>query len=172
MNPLVPQSVIDDALEADLAAATSEYFAEFRSDLESYITQEVVDAVVVPDRYELPPVAGTRYFGFCDPSGGSGTDAFTLAVGHNERDIAVLDLVRECKPRFSPESVVAEFAADLKRYSVHTVVGDRFGGDWPGEAFRKHSINRRAMEGRRPRREARDSRVSGVKSLCELARER
>jgi hypothetical protein len=30
---------------------------------------------------------------------------------------------------------------------------------------------RRAMEGRRPRREARDSRVSGVKSLCELARE-
>lgn len=140
MNPLVPQSIIDDAFESDSTAASSEFGAQFRSDLESYINQEVVDAVVVPGRYELPPVAGTRYFGFCDPSGGSGTDAFTLAIGHNERDIAVLDLVRERKPRFSPEAIVAEFSADLKRYSVHTVVGDRFGGDWPGEAFRKHGV--------------------------------
>ena len=35
----------------------------------------------------------------------------------------------------------------------------------------ERTLDRRAMEGRRARREARDSRVSGVKSLCELARE-
>jgi hypothetical protein len=141
MNPAVPQRVIDAAFEEDPAAAAAEYSAEFRSDLEAFISQEAIDACVISNRLELPPVAGTRYIAFCDPAGGSGTDSMSLAIGHSEGERAVLDLIRERKPRFSPEEVVQEFSANLKRYGIHEVVGDRYGGDWPGEAFRKRCIN-------------------------------
>jgi hypothetical protein len=37
MNPTVPQSVIDEAMEEDPASANAEYGAQFRTDVETYI---------------------------------------------------------------------------------------------------------------------------------------
>jgi hypothetical protein len=85
MNPSVPQSFIDNALEEDPASASAEYLAEFRSDVEAYISQEVVDTCVVPGRHELPPVAGTRYAAFCDPSGGSRAVTIAARAGRTSR---------------------------------------------------------------------------------------
>jgi hypothetical protein len=140
MNPTVPQSVIDEAYENDPASAAAEYGAEFRTDVETYIAREVVDATVVPGRHELPPVSGTRYFGFTDPSGGS-SDSMTLAVAHNNGERVVVDSVRECKPPFSPDDVVAEFAATLRSYGISSVRGDRYAGEWPRERFRVRGIS-------------------------------
>ena len=140
MNPTVSQNIIDSAFEEDPIAAAAEYGAEFRSDVEAFITQEAVDACIVPGRFELPPVAGTQYIAFVDPSGGS-QDSMTLGIAHGESERAVLDLVRERKPPFSPEAVVTEFAEDLKRYGLREVVGDRYGGEWPRERFLTHGIN-------------------------------
>jgi hypothetical protein len=44
MNPTVSRRVIDDATERDAAVAASEWKAEFRSDLETYISREAVEA--------------------------------------------------------------------------------------------------------------------------------
>jgi hypothetical protein len=140
MNPLVSQATVDNAYEDDPAWAAAEYGAEFRSDLEAFVRAEVVDAAIVPGRFELPPVPGTRYRAFTDPAGGSGGDAMTIAIGHHEGGHAILDLVRERKPPFSPESVIAEFAADFKRYSIFEVTGDRYAGGFPPEQFQKHGI--------------------------------
>ena len=52
-----------------------------------------------------------------------------------------LDLVRERKPPFSPDNVVAEFAALLKAFGVTSVRGDRYGGEWPRERFRTHGVD-------------------------------
>ena len=140
MNPTVPQSVIDDAIERDPASAAAEYGAEFRNDIETFIAREIIDAATVPGRHELPMIARTNYVAFVDPSGGS-ADSMTLAIAHREDDRGVLDALREVKPPFSPEAVVAEFAALLKGYGVYTVVGDRYGGEWPAERFREHGIS-------------------------------
>ena len=59
MNPLVPQSVIDEAMEADPASAAAEYLAEFRTDIETYIAREVVDAPVLPGRTSCRPCAAS-----------------------------------------------------------------------------------------------------------------
>ena len=65
----------------------------------------------------------------------------TMAIAHRDRDgRGVLDAVRECRPPFSPESVVEEFAALLKSYGLFRVVGDRYGGEWPVERFSEHGI--------------------------------
>ena len=80
-----------------------------------------------------------RYFGFVDPSGGS-ADSMTLAVAHMEGDDAVLDALREARPPFSPEAVVGEFAELLRSYRLRSVTGDRYGGEFPRELFRRHGV--------------------------------
>ncbi len=139
-NPTLSQRVVDRAYERDAAAAAAEYGAQFRSDLEAFVALEVVEAAVISGRYELPPARGTAYFGFVDPSGGS-SDSMTLAIAHRDKDgRGILDAVRERRPPFSPEAVVADFAALLKTYRVGKVAGDRYGGEWPRERFRVHGI--------------------------------
>jgi hypothetical protein len=140
MNSTVPQSVIDAALERDPASAAAEYMAEFRSDIEGFVTREAVEAAVVPGQYELPPVSGIVYHGFCDPSGGA-SNSMTLAIAHRDGDgNGILDAIREVRPPFSPDSVVAEFSTLLKTYQVHEITGDRYGGSWPASRFSEYGI--------------------------------
>ncbi|SDR31249.1 hypothetical protein SAMN05519103_01924 [Rhizobiales bacterium GAS113] len=139
-NPTLPQKVVDRAYERDAAVASAEYGGEFRNDVAAFVNREVVEACVAPGRYELPPVSGVRYIGFVDPSGGS-ADAMTLAIGHKDKDgRAILDAVRERRPPFSPEDVVAEFADLLDSYRVHRITGDRYAGEWPRQRFRNLGI--------------------------------
>ncbi len=140
LNPTLDQIVIDKALEEDRAAASAEWLAQWRSDIENFISHEVVEGAVVSGRHELPPVAGVRYAAFTDPSGGS-ADSMTLAIAHAEKDgRVILDAVRERKPPFSPDGVVEEFADLLDSYGCRRVHGDRYAGEWPRERFRVHGI--------------------------------
>jgi hypothetical protein len=61
MNPELPVEVIREAFEEDPASAAAEYGAEFRTDVESFVSREVVEAAVCPGRRELPPMGGTTY---------------------------------------------------------------------------------------------------------------
>jgi hypothetical protein len=139
MNPLVREEDIERALERDPLRATSEYLAQFRADLETFVAPEAVEACIEPGVRERPPVRGVRYSAFIDPSGGR-QDSMTLAIGHREGEVAVLDLVREVKPPFSPQDVVADFAQGLRVYGVSVVQSDRYGGEWPVQAFRAHGV--------------------------------
>jgi hypothetical protein len=141
MNPSVPQSVIDEAYERDPANAAAEYGAEFRTDVESFVSREAVEACVVTGRYELPPMGGVVYSAFCDAAGGSGTDSMTLCLSHRgDGERVVVDVIREVKPPFSPEGVVQDFARLLKAYRVTSVTADRYAGAWVAERFRVHGI--------------------------------
>lgn len=146
MNPTVAQSVIDAAYEADPVAAAAEYGAEFRSDLEAFVSREVVEACIDHGVHERPPISTIRYSAFVDPSGGSGTDSMTLCIGHREDDIVVVDAIRETKPPFSPSSCVRHFAGLLKQYRVTKVTGDRYAGEWPREQFREHGVTYECAE--------------------------
>ncbi len=138
-NPTISPRIIEAARADDPTAAETEYDAEFRRDLEAFVSREVVEACVERGRYELPPVSGLRYAAFVDPSGGS-ADSFTLAIAHRHERHFVLDTLRETRPPFSPEAVVADYAAVLKAYGVTRVTGDRYAGEWPREQFRKVGV--------------------------------
>jgi hypothetical protein len=140
MNPSVPQSVIDDAMEKDPSDAAAEYLAEFRSDVDAFVSREVVDAAIAQGRSLLPRIEGVSYKAFVDPSGGS-SDSMTLAVAHMEGERAILDLVVERRPPFSPDSVAKEFADTIRSYGIATVTGDRYGGMWPRERFAAHGVD-------------------------------
>lgn len=150
LNPTFDQAAVERALAEDPAGASAEYLAEFRSDVESFVTIEAVGGCTVPDRLELPPVDGVTYTGFVDFAGGSGQDSATLAISHAEdRDgqrIAVLDAVRETRPPFSPEQVAADFAGVLKRYRLATATADRYAADFATEAMSRHGITLKASK--------------------------
>jgi len=140
MNPGLDPAIVAEARASDPASARAEYDAEFRDDVSAFVPREVIEAAVVPGRFELPRIGGVRYVGFVDPSGGS-SDAMTMAIVHRDGGAIVLDAVRERRPPFSPEAAVEEFAATLKGYGIYRITGDRYAGEWPREQFRKHGID-------------------------------
>ena len=58
----------------------------------------------------------------------------------------VVDCVRAWPAPFDPSSVVAEAAELLKAYGIREVVGDRYGAEWPVEAFRKFGVTYKVAE--------------------------
>jgi len=140
MNPTIDAQLIESALKEDPQAARAEWEAEWREDIEAFITAELVEAVMIPGRYELPKIDGPDYFGFIDPSGGR-QDAFTMGICHRESSgKIVLDVLRERRPPFQPKGVVSEFADVLKSFKVSSVESDKYAGEWVPEAFREHGI--------------------------------
>jgi hypothetical protein len=53
----------------------------------------------------------------------------------------VLDCVSERRPPFDAEQTVKEFAAILQRYRCGVVTGDKYAGEWPGQAFGRHGVS-------------------------------
>jgi hypothetical protein len=145
MNPAVDQAVILAAYEEDSTSAMAEYFAQFRADVESYVSREAVEACIITDRLELPYAAQFRYSCFVDPSGGQ-RDSFTLGIAHKEGERIILDCLRETKAPFNPDVVVAEYSALAKVYRCSSVVGDRYAGSWVETAFKKHGISYKQAE--------------------------
>ena len=143
-NPSLPQSVVDRALERDRAAASAEYLAQFRSDIESFVSFEVVTACV-GDYFEMAAHSKHRYCAFTDPSGGS-ADSFTVAISHREGERIFIDAIREVQPPFSPEAVINEFAALCRSYRVSKIEGDRYAGEFPRQQFRKRGIEYRCSD--------------------------
>jgi hypothetical protein len=142
MNPSVPQAFIDEHIAEDPARASSEYLAQFRSDLEQFISQEILDACVSRGVYERSRQYQKAYFAFTDPSGGS-SDSMCLAIAHidHPRETVVIDCLREIRSPFSPEIACSELASTLKSYGLSQCVGDRYAGEWPREQFLKFGVH-------------------------------
>jgi hypothetical protein len=123
MNQTVPQSYIDQHMAEDAARASAEYGAQFRGDLERFVSREVVQAAVNVGVYERAYDHTLTYAGFVDPSGRS-ADSMTLAIAHFDyaRQAVVLDCLREVRPPFSPEAVTEEFCQILASYQLKSVV--------------------------------------------------
>ena len=52
----------------------------------------------------------------------------------------MLDLVREIRPPFSPDTATAEMAGVIKGYGLSSVAGDAYGGQWPAERFKAKGV--------------------------------
>jgi len=137
MNPNLPERVVNEAMERDPEAASAEYMAEFRSDLETFLLREIVDLAVRAGPLELPFDKAHKYFAFVDPAGG-GADEYCLAIGHKEGEDTVIDVLRG--RRGVPAEITAGYAELLKSYRIRKIVGDKYAGSWPSDEFAKHDI--------------------------------
>ncbi|MBL7146522.1 MAG: hypothetical protein ISS76_19945 [Phycisphaerae bacterium] len=138
MNPLLPQSVVDEAMAEDLQAAKSEYLGEFRDDVCIFLPREVVESVVVKNRFELLPRPQTFYYAFTDVSGGRNDDA-GLGIAHKE-DKVIIDFVKRYKPPHSPYDVIKSMCDELRRFGIRTVTGDNYSAEFVAQAFQSNGI--------------------------------
>jgi len=141
LNPTIDQSIIDEALEEDPAAARAEWLAEFRDDIGGWADYATIDQAVDRGVTVRPPQLnrGFTYWSFCDPSGGA-KDSFTAAIAHEENGIAILDCLIEIRAPFNPTSATTEISNVLKTYGLHATKSDRYGAQWTVDAFAQCGI--------------------------------
>ena len=139
MNPLLPDDYLRRMEADDPEAYRSEVMGEFRTGTSTFLDPEAVRDCVDPGVRERVPVDGVNYRAFVDPSGGR-RDACAVAVAHLEGERLVVDCCRAWSAPHNPASVIAEVASLLGTYRVSYVTGDRYGGEFPREAFREHGI--------------------------------
>jgi hypothetical protein len=153
-NPTLDPAEIDAAIAEDPVQNTSEWLGTFRSDLESYVPREVIEACIVPGRFMLPFQArfDGDYFAFVDPSAGK-SDEFALAIAHCEKRAddsddytVVLDYLRATRNFASPDALVAEFCEVIKSYGMHEVEGDNYASAFAQELFNKNGVSYRLSE--------------------------
>jgi hypothetical protein len=101
------------------------------------LDDELIDRAVEHDRpLELPPQEGISYQAFTDPSGGVGSDSYTVAIGHKAGDRLITDVCRGTIGKFDPQEVTKQYAALLREYRISKVVGDAYGAEWVAAAWR------------------------------------
>jgi len=65
----------------------------------------------------------------------------TLAIGHWEDGVVIVDCVRERRSPLSPEGAVSEFAETIRRYGLNEATGDRYGAAFNIELFARHGVS-------------------------------
>jgi hypothetical protein len=143
-NPSLSDRTIAAQRQADPTAANSEWDAEFRADISTYLDDELIDAAVEHGRpLELSPRPYPAFYrAFVDASGGTGRDSYTIAVAHKEGERYVVDLVRGTRPgqKFDPQEVTRQYADLLKEYRIGSVTGDNYAAQWVAGAWRDIGI--------------------------------
>jgi len=136
-NGTVDEAEIAAQVAADPAAARSEWFGQFRDDLSTYLSDDLIDAAIEPGRpLELSPQKGVAYRAFTDAAAGVGRgDAYTISLGHQQDDKFVVDVVRAVVGKFNPSEVTKQYAQLCREYHVHRVVGDNWAPGWVAQAW-------------------------------------
>lgn len=145
-NPTIPEIIIQKALARDPEKARAEWLSQWRDDLSTFISRELIEAAVDSGVVARPPVPAVPYRAFCDPSGGA-HDSFTCAIAHRQGDdFIVLDALYERRAPFNPSEVAEEISTTLKSFGLNEVTGDRYSAQWVVEAFAKRGITYRHSE--------------------------
>ncbi|MBB3231064.1 hypothetical protein [Halomonas stenophila] len=140
-NPTIDRRIIADAFEEDPEGSKSEWGGQFRDGISDFITREALDAVTRAAPLIRPYDRRFKFVGFADPAGGgqsANADEFTLAIGHHEDGVLVIDRVDAA--RGVPAEITERFAGILSEYGVKRINLDRFAGSWPSDEFEKHGI--------------------------------
>jgi hypothetical protein len=141
-NPTLSDSTIATQRQADPTAAASEWDAEFRSDISTFLDDELIDAAIEHGRpLELAPRPYPAFYrAFTDVAGGVGQDSYTLAIAHQEGEHYAVDVVRGTRGKFDPQQVTKDYAELIKQYAIGAVTGDRYAAEWSAGAWRDTGI--------------------------------
>jgi hypothetical protein len=145
LNPSLRQSVVDRAYEEDPTSAEAEYGGAFRQPVSAYLERSVIEKAIdkgITGRTIIPRVT---YFAFVDVAGGTGSDSYCLAIGHNVMDggriIHVVDVLVEVRPPFNPDEVTAQAAELLRQWRISRVNGDSYAAGYSITAFARGGIS-------------------------------
>ena len=145
-NPTLSEATIAAQRQADPIGAISEWDAEYRIDVSSFLDDDLIEATIDHGRpLELPWSSKFRYKCGVDSTGGRG-DAYCISIGHKADGRLVIDAVRGKhvpvdSHSFDPLQATQDFADLCKQYRIVTVTGDYFSAEWSTQAWRKSGVH-------------------------------
>lgn len=143
LNPSFSAHEITRAYAEDPISAAAEYGAAFRNDVAEFFSLAAlaacVDIGIVERRVNADAVSVAAHF---DGATGSGDDDAALSIAAADADGRIVQVaLRRWEPPFSPQSVVQEAAALLRRYRIEVLQGDRFAPGIFLDLFRSQQID-------------------------------
>lgn len=138
MNPEFSKKRIERLIKRDQIKFKAEFYAEFRSDVELFLSEELIDLAMKDSVFELPK-RGVIYKAFVDPSGGRG-DSMTLGIAYADDGVVNVIRVKEYMPEFEPDEVVKDFCEIIKQYNCWEITGDNYAAAWVASKFKKNGI--------------------------------
>lgn len=146
MNETLDQHLVQRDREEDPQAAASEWDAEFRSDLSSFIDRALLDRLVVKGRTELSPIRRHRYTAYADLSSGR-SDESALCIVHREEDGRVVaDYLKRWKIPHVPSAVIEEVCGLLRERGISSITTDAYSVGFVESCFRARGISWRRSE--------------------------
>lgn len=143
LNPAIPQRFLDRERARDPELFQREYGGEFVSTISAYLPAASIEACVVSGRKQLPAEPGKRYV--CAIDQAYRQDRFALAVGHQEGDRVVVDLLHSWIPgrgrALRLESLLPELKALIQPYGINVLLGDQFAADAFREVLRREGMD-------------------------------
>ena len=143
MNPTLSEAKIAKAIADDPDRARSDYEAEFRTGIAAAFDPVLIDQAVRGDPMVIPPQRGIRY-GHAVDTAGLGQSEFTWVVNHWENHRIIIDLINGRGRRWlrgvNLEGTVRACCDDVRPYGALEVMGDRYAGEWPPEAFAREGM--------------------------------
>jgi hypothetical protein len=142
-NATIEQADIDLDTARDPEKAAAEWQSVWRTDISTFVDRDLVESLIDRGvRERAPDPAIRNYIAFSDEAGGgSGGDASTLAIVHQDRDKRIVqDLMRIWRPPFDAAAVIAEKAALLRAYRINKIVMDHWAGGLPATLYAAHNI--------------------------------
>jgi hypothetical protein len=129
MNPTIQDRTLEKARKRDESRFRREFLAEFTDDIAGWIAPDVLDACIMRDRRELPPIANSIYVAAVDPA--FKHSDFALAVLHKTADgpVVVDRVERWGGTKNAPlgyEWVCEKIAGIVKEYGICEVSGDQY----------------------------------------------
>jgi hypothetical protein len=146
LNPTIDPAIIERAMADDPAAAAAEWNAQFRSDVEGFLSLELVEAAVDRGVVSRPPRTGITYSAYIDAASGTGKDSYAAAITHLEGNEVVLDALYEARPPFGADSATADVCALLRQFRLTGCVGDKYAAGFNVEAYARHGVVYRYCE--------------------------
>jgi hypothetical protein len=129
MNPTISSRVLNKAQRLDEQKYRREYLAEFCENIASWIEYDTLQACVVPNRRELPPVAEFEYMAVIDP--GFVHSDFALAILQLSPD-GIIALCQLRSWRGSKKQPIAfgwvcrQIKQQLDEYGINRVITDQY----------------------------------------------
>ncbi|MBA7515702.1 hypothetical protein ES705_07745 [subsurface metagenome] len=138
VNPEIPQKFLDKERVRDIDNHNREFNAEFSEKIESFFPFELTERPFVLAGDLKYKSGNTYYLGF-DQSGLSGRDRFSLSIGHNEKEIVIIDVVRSWTTK-DLESILNDIKELKNKYRINTCLVDKYARGWVENAFKRISL--------------------------------
>ena len=139
MNPTLDPDFIAAERARDPVAAAAEYDSIERTDREGFLDAALVDGASRTEPRELPRLAGVRYVGGGDISGGR-NDATAFSVAHMDGKRVIVDAVRRWAAPHDPAAVATQVAEFLETYGLTTAIADQYAAEISRALYRAAGV--------------------------------